>query len=137
VLYGKTYTFKILYKSISNLFLLQKPSNQLVFVVHLDPAIRQSSTLYSFLLMQFDESQEMELAPNLDPKIIREQYAGEFSEKMEGAAYDIVTRMQREALKVWQARMRSIARLKPMTDSCFPWISASSSFTNLPSFYVS
>eukprot|EP01027_Heterolobosea_sp_BB2_P010084 GEZU01014836.1.p1 GENE.GEZU01014836.1~~GEZU01014836.1.p1 ORF type:complete len:337 (-),score=80.71 GEZU01014836.1:104-1114(-) len=55
---GKTYDFKILYSSISTMFLLPKPGvNFMFFVISLDTAIRHGQTPYFHLVMHFDKDE--------------------------------------------------------------------------------
>lgn len=93
-LHGKTFSYKIMYKSINRLFMLENPDKvrfrccikpsvhwlnlcaKVTFVISLDPAIRQGGTTYSYLLLSFNPDDEIELRPNLSEEIIAEKYAG-------------------------------------------------------------
>jgi structure-specific recognition protein 1 len=68
-LHGKSFSYKIMYKSINRLFLLPRPNSQTTLVVSLNPAIRQGQTSYPFLQMAFKDEDEIELKPNMDPYI--------------------------------------------------------------------
>ena len=50
-LYGKTYEYKVMYKSINRLFLLEKPDQQHVaFVISLEDPVRQGNQRFSHLV---------------------------------------------------------------------------------------
>lgn len=56
-LHGKTYDFKIFFKSISTMFLLPKPQQQsYFFVISLETAIRAGKTAHSHLVFDFDKN---------------------------------------------------------------------------------
>ncbi|KAJ8593786.1 SSrecog-domain-containing protein [Rhizopogon salebrosus TDB-379] len=55
---GKTYDYKILYSSISRLFLLPKDDQHVLFILGLSTPIRQGQTRYSYLVMQFAREEE-------------------------------------------------------------------------------
>ncbi|SPQ94722.1 FACT complex subunit SSRP1 [Plasmodiophora brassicae] len=93
-LHGKTFSYKIMYKSINRLFMLENP-DKVTFVISLDPAIRQGGTTYSYLLLSFNPDDEIELRPNLSEEIIAEKYAGKLSAEMEGPVHDVVGRVFR------------------------------------------
>ncbi|PSS35373.1 hypothetical protein PHLCEN_2v1668 [Hermanssonia centrifuga] len=55
---GKTYDYKILYTSISRLFLLPKDDQHVLFILGLSTPIRQGQTRYQYLVMQFSRDEE-------------------------------------------------------------------------------
>jgi structure-specific recognition protein 1 len=64
---GKSYDYKINYSSITKLFMLPKPDDlHVIFVVGLDPPLRQGQTRYPFLVLQFVRDDEMIIDVNLD-----------------------------------------------------------------------
>ncbi|KAF7314513.1 FACT complex subunit POB3 [Mycena kentingensis (nom. inval.)] len=62
---GKTYDYKILYSSISRLFLLPKDEQHVLFILGLSIPIRQGQTRYHYLVMQFTQEEEMTAELNL------------------------------------------------------------------------
>ena len=70
---GKTYDFKIEFKSIMKIFSLQKPddSNHLV-VIALDPPVSQGQTRYPFLVLNFASEDEEEIKVNADDEFRKE-----------------------------------------------------------------
>ncbi|PKI82618.1 Pob3p [Malassezia vespertilionis] len=93
---GKTYDYKILYSSITHLFLLPKPDDiHVLFVVALEPPIRQGQTLYPYLVLQFPREEEMDAELNLDDETIQTQYEGKLKKRYEEPTFRIVTNLFR------------------------------------------
>ncbi|KDN51305.1 FACT complex subunit POB3 [Tilletiaria anomala UBC 951] len=91
---GKTYDYKVLYSSITRLFLLPKPDDVHVqFVVGLDPAIRQGQTKYPYLVLQFPREEEMDAELNLDEEVIQDKYEGKLKKRYEEPTFKIVTNL--------------------------------------------
>lgn len=89
---GKTYDYKVLYSSITKLFLLPKPDDVHVqFVIGLDPPIRQGQTRYPYLVFQFPREEEMDAELNLDEETIQEKYEGKLKKRYEEPTFRIVT----------------------------------------------
>ncbi|KAG9284522.1 hypothetical protein G9A89_014126 [Geosiphon pyriformis] len=88
---GKTYDYKIQYSTVMKLFLLPKMDDiHVMFVVGLDPPLRQGQTRYPFLVMQFTKDFEAEVELNLDKKI-EKTYNNKLEEKYDTAQYEIVS----------------------------------------------
>jgi len=65
-MHGKTFDYKIKYSNIVRLFQLPKPDGRhQIFVVSLEPPIRQGHTSYPHIVMQISETDEIELKPNI------------------------------------------------------------------------
>jgi structure-specific recognition protein 1 len=63
---GKTYDYKILYSSIVRLFLLPKPDEvHILFIIAMDPPLRQGQTRYPYLIMQFARDETIEISLNI------------------------------------------------------------------------
>ncbi|KAJ7600887.1 SSrecog-domain-containing protein [Mycena floridula] len=62
---GKTYDYKILYSSISKLFLLPKDDLHVLFMLSLNTPIRQGQTRYQYLVMQFTREEEITAELNM------------------------------------------------------------------------
>jgi structure-specific recognition protein 1 len=76
-LHGKSVDFKILYSSVTRLFLLPKPDDVLVsFVMSLDPPIRQGNTMYPHIVFQFDTDQRSDVRLNVSPGDLAQKYKG-------------------------------------------------------------
>ncbi len=61
-LHGKTFDYKIPYKTILRLFLLpHMDGRQMFFVISLDPPIKQGQTRYPFLILLFNKDEETTL----------------------------------------------------------------------------
>ncbi|KAH9841764.1 SSrecog-domain-containing protein [Rhodofomes roseus] len=62
---GKTYDYKIMYNSISRLFLLPKDDQHVLFILGLSTPIRQGQTRYQYLVMQFSREEEITAELNM------------------------------------------------------------------------
>ncbi|KIK26758.1 hypothetical protein PISMIDRAFT_635670 [Pisolithus microcarpus 441] len=67
---GKTYDYKILYSSISKLFLLPKDDQHVLFILGLSTPIRQGQTRYQYLVMQFAREEETTAELNMSEEDI-------------------------------------------------------------------
>jgi structure-specific recognition protein 1 len=64
---GKTYDYKINYDQVVKLFLLPKPDEtHVMFVVGVDPPLRQGQTRYGFIVVQFTREEDMEVELNIE-----------------------------------------------------------------------
>lgn len=62
---GKTYDYKIMFASISRLFLLPKDDQHVLFILGLNNPIRQGQTRYQYLVMQFTREEEITAELNM------------------------------------------------------------------------
>lgn len=62
---GKKYDYKIMYSSISRLFLLPKDDLHVLFILDLNTPIRQGQTRYQYLVMQFSREEEITAELNM------------------------------------------------------------------------
>lgn len=91
---GKAVDFKILYSSITRLFLLPKPDNVIVsFVMSLDPPIRQGNTMYPHLVFQFDTEEKTRVDLPLSEKDLQEKYKGKLSATEEGYTWRVFSKV--------------------------------------------
>ncbi|KAJ2004716.1 FACT complex subunit [Coemansia thaxteri] len=64
---GKTYDYKIPYDNVQRLFLVSKPDElHMMFIVGLNPPIRQGQTRYPYLVLQFVRDEELAIDLNLE-----------------------------------------------------------------------
>ncbi|VEU23436.1 DEKNAAC104617 [Brettanomyces naardenensis] len=64
---GKTYDYKIQYKQVQRIFSLPKVDGlRQLMILQVDPPLRQGQTKYSFLILQFDTQEEIEVELNID-----------------------------------------------------------------------
>ncbi|KAK7048592.1 FACT complex subunit POB3 [Favolaschia claudopus] len=63
---GKTYDYKIIYSTISRLFLLPKDDQHVLFILGLNNPIRQGQTRYHYLVMQFTREEEITAELNME-----------------------------------------------------------------------
>ncbi|KAI9279685.1 hypothetical protein BC943DRAFT_283908 [Umbelopsis sp. AD052] len=89
---GKSYDYKIMYSSIIKLFLLLKPDEvHVMFVIGLDPPLRQGQTKYPFLVFQFVRDEEIDVDLNLDEETLKEKYDGKLQKTYDAPTYEIVS----------------------------------------------
>ncbi|CAG8650002.1 340_t:CDS:2 [Ambispora leptoticha] len=81
---GKTYDYKIQYTSVIKLFLLPKLDDvHVMFVIGLDPPLRQGQTRYPFLVLQFVKDVKVDMELNMDKETIEKNYNNKLEEKYE------------------------------------------------------
>jgi hypothetical protein len=70
-----TYTYKIAYKNVNKMFLFDvADSGQHLFVIGLNPPVRQGRTAYPYLLVQFDSAEYTEQKfPQIDAATAEEK----------------------------------------------------------------
>lgn len=91
---GKAVDFKILYTSITRLFLLPKPDNVIVsFVMSLDPPIRQGNTMYPHLVFQFDTEEKVRVDLPLSAQDLQTKYKGKISETEHGFTWRVFSKV--------------------------------------------
>ncbi|KAJ8654000.1 hypothetical protein O0I10_010336 [Lichtheimia ornata] len=89
---GKTYDYKILYSNIIKLFLLLKPDEMhVMFVIGLDPPLRQGQTKYPFLVFQFVRDEEIDIELNLDDEAINDKYENKLQKRYDAPTYEVVS----------------------------------------------
>ncbi|CAG8696474.1 14581_t:CDS:10, partial [Dentiscutata erythropus] len=87
---GKTYDYKVQYSSVGSLFLLPKLDDlHEMFVVGLDPPLRQGQTLYPFLVLQFKKEEEKEFNLNLEAEVIEKEYGGKLETSYDAEIYHV------------------------------------------------
>ncbi|KDN45386.1 hypothetical protein RSAG8_04973, partial [Rhizoctonia solani AG-8 WAC10335] len=92
---GKTYDYKILYSSITRLFLLSPDDLHVEMVVGLDPPIRQGQTRYPYLRMLFGRDEDLETEIQMDEEQLQTKYEGKLEKKYDGPAHEVVSRIFR------------------------------------------
>jgi structure-specific recognition protein 1 len=90
-----SYTYKISYRNINKMFLFDLlDAQQHLFVIGLNPPVRQGRTAYPYLVVQFDSSEYLEQKfPAIDERMAEEQFAGLMKPSMKGPSHDVVTRV--------------------------------------------
>ncbi|KAJ1862941.1 FACT complex subunit [Coemansia sp. RSA 2703] len=88
---GKTYDYKIPYENIQRLFLVSKPDElHMMFLVGLNPPIRQGQTRYSYLVLQFVRDEEMAIDLNLHAEEAANRFEGRLRSHYDEPLYRIV-----------------------------------------------
>ncbi|KAF6754868.1 chromatin binding protein [Ephemerocybe angulata] len=86
---GKTYDYKILFTSISRLFLLPKDDQHVLFILSLSTPIRQGQTRYQYLVMQFTREEEITAELNMTDEDL-EKYE-KLKKNYEDPTYEVVS----------------------------------------------
>ncbi|KAG9040414.1 FACT complex subunit [Tulasnella sp. UAMH 9824] len=93
---GKTYDYKVLYSSVTRIFLLPKPDEiHVQLVVGLDPPIRQGQTQYPYLVLNFSREEELDIELNIDQETIDSKYEGKLQKKYDLPTYRVVSEVFR------------------------------------------
>jgi structure-specific recognition protein 1 len=88
---GKTHDYKINYVSVIKLFLLPKPDEMhMMFVVGLDPPIRQGQTRYPFLVFQFARDEEIDITLQIDEELLKTKYEGRLQKSYDAPTFEVV-----------------------------------------------
>ncbi|KAH9936566.1 structure-specific recognition protein-domain-containing protein [Fomitopsis serialis] len=82
---GKTYDYKIMYTSISRLFLLPKDDQHVLFILSLSTPIRQGQTRYQYLVMQFSREEEITAELNMTEYVVSGVFRALSGKKIIGA----------------------------------------------------
>ncbi|ORY79403.1 hypothetical protein BCR37DRAFT_381540 [Protomyces lactucae-debilis] len=91
---GKTYDYKVQYSAIVNLFLLPKNDEaNVLFIVGLDPPLRQGQTRYPFLCLQFAREEEMEVELNLDDAEYEQKYKDKLKKAYDQPTHQVVSQI--------------------------------------------
>ncbi|KAI9168469.1 FACT complex subunit [Blastocladiella emersonii ATCC 22665] len=89
---GKSYDYKIKYTSITKLFMLPKPDDMhVVFVIGLDPPLRQGQTRYPFLVLQFVRDDELVTEVNMDEQTLQREYPDVLQKHYDAPTYEVVS----------------------------------------------
>lgn len=93
---GKTYDYKLLYKSIQRIFSLPKMDgiNQLV-ILQVDPPLRQGQTKYNFLTLQFDAQEELEVELNIDDDEYEANYKNKLNKSYSASSHLVLANILR------------------------------------------
>ncbi|KAK4538423.1 hypothetical protein CDCA_CDCA17G4448 [Cyanidium caldarium] len=96
-LHGKSFDYKILYKTVRRMFLLPKPDElHIAFVISLDPPIRQGNTTYPHLVLQLKrDEEEVEVELNMSEEELRRRFGDKLEQRMRGELWQVVTKVLR------------------------------------------
>ncbi|KAI8994226.1 structure-specific recognition protein-domain-containing protein [Trametes punicea] len=96
---GRTYDYKIMYGSISKLFLLPKDDQHVLFIIELSVPIRQGQTRYQYLVMQFNREEEITAELNMPER--REEIAkyDKLKKNYEDPTFEVVSSVFRALSK--------------------------------------
>ncbi len=93
-LHGKTHDYKIMFKDINKIFLLQKPDGvNMVQLFHLDQPLRQGQTLHHYIALNFELEREVRVKLNLTPEEIKKKYGDSLQPEIEGKLCDVLSQL--------------------------------------------
>lgn len=91
---GKTYDYKLQYTQIQRIFSLPKLDGMHhLIVLQVNPPLRQGQTKYSFLTLQFDEQEEIEVELNLSDSEYDEKYKGKINRSYSSSTYLVLSNL--------------------------------------------
>lgn len=91
-LHGKTYDYKIMFKDINRIFMLQKPDGQnIVYLLQLDQPLRQGLTIHNFIAMSFNVERQAKVRLNLKEDEIKAKYGDGLQLENEGNLYEVLS----------------------------------------------
>lgn len=93
-LHGKTHDYKIMFKDINKIFLLQKPDGvNMVQLFHLDQPLRQGQTLHHYIALNFELDREVKVKINLPQETLKQKYGGALQPEIEGKLCDVLSQL--------------------------------------------
>lgn len=91
-LHGKTRDYKINFKDISQIIMLEKPDGiHMVYVLHLNTPLRQGLTLHHFVAFNFEVEREQNVQIRLSEEQIKAKYGDDLKQEIEGKLYDVLS----------------------------------------------
>lgn len=91
---GKTYDYKLQYNQIQRIFSLPKLDGMHhLIVLQVNPPLRQGQTKYSFLTLQFDEQEEIEVELNITNEEFEEKYKGKINQSYSSSTYLVLSNL--------------------------------------------
>lgn len=91
---GKTYDYKLQYTQILRIFSLPKLDGMHhLLILQVNPPLRQGQTQYSFLTLQFDEQEELEVELNVDDEEYEEKYKGKVNKVYSSSSHLVVSNL--------------------------------------------
>ena len=91
-MHGKSYDYKISYGSVKHLFLLPKPDDiHVMFVIALEPPIRQGQTRYPFLVVQFVRDEDLEVDVRLSEQDLKSKFKGLLKPSYDAPSFEVVS----------------------------------------------
>ena len=70
-----------------------------LFLLSVDPPIKQGQTRYPFLVLQFDKDEEMSVHLNISEEDLEKEYEGKLQAEMSGPTYEVISRVFKSLIK--------------------------------------
>ncbi|KAK6520748.1 FACT complex subunit [Arthrobotrys conoides] len=89
---GKTYDYKIPYENVKKFFLLPKPGDMHhLLVLGLEPALQQGQTKYPFLVLQFQQDEELTCDLNISEADLESKFQNRLQMHYENSAHLVLS----------------------------------------------
>lgn len=101
-MHGKSYDFKVLYSSITKLFVLPRSDEVggiVSVVMAMDPPIRQGNTMYAYFVYQFPQKDEMEVELALAEDDLKKKYNGKLKKVETGNSWSVFAKILKNLSK--------------------------------------
>uniref|UniRef100_A0A0N5A1H4 FACT complex subunit SSRP1 n=1 Tax=Parastrongyloides trichosuri TaxID=131310 RepID=A0A0N5A1H4_PARTI len=94
--HGKTYDYKINYRSVDRMFLLShRDGRHVFFVVSINPPIRQGQTRYPYIVFEFSKDEMTEFDVNMSPEVLEKTYNGKIEPHHSGPVHEVFSKFLR------------------------------------------
>uniref|UniRef100_A0A0N5B811 FACT complex subunit SSRP1 n=1 Tax=Strongyloides papillosus TaxID=174720 RepID=A0A0N5B811_STREA len=94
--HGKTYDYKINYRSVDRMFLLShKDGRHVFFVLSINPPIRQGQTRYPYIVFEFSKEDIVEFDVNMSPELLEKTYNGKIASHHSGPVHEVFSKFLR------------------------------------------
>lgn len=91
---GKTYDYKLQYSQIQRIFSLPKLDGMHhLLILQVNPPLRQGQTKYTFLTLQFDEQEEIEVELNIDDEEFEEKFKGKINKAYSSSTHLVLSNL--------------------------------------------
>lgn len=91
---GKTYDYKLQYTQIQRIFSLPKLDGMHhLLILQVNPPLRQGQTKYTFLTLQFDEQEEIEVELNIDDEEFEEKFKGKINKAYSSSTHLVLSNL--------------------------------------------
>jgi len=91
---GKTYDYSVPKENFVRFYLLPHPDErQIFFVLQVNPPITHGQTRYYFIILLFNNEDEINLDLNCSEQMLLENYNGAITKNMSGLTFEVVTKL--------------------------------------------
>ncbi|XP_065226212.1 FACT complex subunit Ssrp1 [Planococcus citri] len=95
-LHGKTFDYKVPMPTVIRLFLLpHKDGRQHFLVISLDPPIKQGQTRYHYLVLLFNQDDDISIELPFSEEEIQTKYEGRITKELSGPTYEVLGKIMK------------------------------------------